>query len=122
MSVRVAIIEDDVATLSLLVLVLGLISGVEVVSKHSAVLPGLASVFELRPDVVVLDLSMPNVGGKDAIDTLAATGAEVVVFSALLADDSPTLAGVAAQFAKTARGQGDLSAWFRARALKEDTT
>ena len=75
---------DDVAALRLVTrTVLELEPGVEVVGEAGDGRTALAEVERLRPDVLVLDLSLPELDGLEVLEQLAQVSPEtrVVVFS-----------------------------------------
>ena len=75
---------DDVAALRLVTrTVLELEPGVEVVGEAGDGRTALADVERLKPDVLVLDLSLPELDGLEVLEELArvSPGTRVVVFS-----------------------------------------
>ncbi len=91
---RVLVVEDEPDVRQLLELTLGLELGLEVVA---AVATGAAAVDAARrtePDLVVLDLGLPDLPGLDVIGLLlaAAPAARIVVFSARDDRESKTAA------------------------------
>ena len=75
---------DDVAALRLVMrTVLELEPGIEVVGEAGDGATALAEVGDLRPDVLVLDLSLPQLDGLELLEQIHALSPEtrVVVFS-----------------------------------------
>lgn len=66
-NIRVAIVEDHTVVRQGLVSLLGAQSGLEVVGHGGSGFEGLRLVREHRPDVLVLDLSLPDMSGIDVI-------------------------------------------------------
>jgi len=62
--------------------------GLEVVGEAGDALAGIKAVAQLRPDVVLLDLSMPGMDGLEAIPLMREASPEsvIVVFSGFAAD------------------------------------
>jgi DNA-binding NarL/FixJ family response regulator len=80
---------DDVAALRLVIrTVLELDGDVRVVGEAGDGLTALADVERLRPDVVVLDLSLPERDGLEVIEALAKRSPEtrIIVFSGYAAE------------------------------------
>ena len=59
------------------------LDGMEVVGEAAGAADALAAVAELRPDVIVLDLGMPEMDGLEALTRLSGTAPDtrVVVYS-----------------------------------------
>ena len=82
---RVLLVEDDSALRGLLSLIFGDDDGFDVVGQTGDGREAIALARELRPDVVLLDLAMPGIGGLEALPMIRAVApdAKVVVFSGL---------------------------------------
>jgi DNA-binding NarL/FixJ family response regulator len=89
MNTRVLIVDDDPLVRSALVLMLGGQSDVEVVGEAGDGRDGVAMVAELRPDVVLMDIRMPQLNGLDATRALHETPdpPRVIVLTTFDADD-----------------------------------
>jgi DNA-binding NarL/FixJ family response regulator len=61
----------------------------EIAGEASGVLEAVASIAELRPDVVLLDVHMPDGGGVEVIRQAAGAGERVPIFLALSVSDDP---------------------------------
>jgi DNA-binding NarL/FixJ family response regulator len=74
---------DDVAAMRLVLRTVLELEGMTVVGEAGDGAVGIEEIAELRPDVVVLDLSMPGLDGLEAIPLIheRSPGAEIVVFS-----------------------------------------
>ena len=86
---------DDVPELRMLMkLVLEEDGDVRVAGEAGDGRTGVAEIAELQPDVVVLDLSMPDMDGLEAIPRIheAAPSAKIVVFSGFEADRMASIA------------------------------
>ncbi len=107
---RVLIVDDEPAVRELLRLALELEGGFAVVAEASDGLQGIDLAREHQPDLVLLDLLMPGMGGLEAVEHMArvAPAAKVVVLTAIdrssIAPD--TIANIDGFFEKTS----DLSA------------
>jgi DNA-binding NarL/FixJ family response regulator len=89
MTVRVLIVDDHPLTRDALVRLLGA-HGFEVCGEAGGGEDAVRLARELGPDLVLLDLAMPGLGGLDALPLIreAAPGAEVVVLTASEDEDS----------------------------------
>jgi DNA-binding NarL/FixJ family response regulator len=74
---------DDVAAMRLVLRTILELEGLTVVGEAGDGAVGVDEIAELKPDVVVLDLSMPGLDGLEAIPLIheRAPEAEIVVFS-----------------------------------------
>src|SRR2546421_4701281 len=88
--IRVIVADDQTAVREGLVTLLGLLPEVEVVGAAADGLEALALVAELQPDVVLMDLRMPQLDGVEATRCIRQTqsGTEVVVLTTYADDDS----------------------------------
>jgi DNA-binding NarL/FixJ family response regulator len=80
---------DDVAAMRLLLrAVLEVQRDIEIVGEAGEGRTALADVEQLRPDVLVLDISLPELDGLEVLEELAARAPEtrVVVFSGFAAE------------------------------------
>jgi DNA-binding NarL/FixJ family response regulator len=113
----VLIVDDEPAVRDLLRLALDLEGGFTVVAEAGDGRQGIDLARLHQPDLVLLDLLMPGMGGLEAVDDIArvAPAAKVVVLTAVdrssLGPDS--IAGIAGFFEKTS----DLSAVTQALAV-----
>ena len=91
MTVRVLVVDDHPVVRSGLRLLLGTIDGLEVVGEAA---DGESAVRECRllgPDVVLMDLVMPGIGGLEATRRIRAAQPEVAVLVLTMSDDNDTL-------------------------------
>jgi two-component system response regulator NreC len=81
--IRVLLVDDHAVLRAGLEALLGLEPDLEVVGKASTGEEGVERVHAVRPDVVVMDLGMPGMGGLEATRQIAAseTGARVLVLT-----------------------------------------
>ncbi len=94
---RVVVADDQTAVREGLVTILGLMDGIEVVGSAGDGAGAVALATELAPDVVLMDLRMPGVGGIEATQQLRARcPATAVVVLTTYADDDSVLAALAA--------------------------
>jgi DNA-binding NarL/FixJ family response regulator len=89
MTTRVLIVDDDPLVRSALTLMLGGQSGVEVVGQAGDGREGVALAASLRPDVVLMDIRMPQLNGLDATREMHARAdpPRVIVLTTFDADD-----------------------------------
>ena len=91
MTVRILVVDDHPVVRSGLRLLLGTIEGLEVVGEAA---DGESAVRECRllgPDVVLMDLAMPGVGGVEATRRIRAAQPEVAILVLTMSDDDDTL-------------------------------
>ncbi len=81
---RTVVVEDQLMFLQLLVGMLQAINGLEVVATASTAAAGIHACRELQPDLLILDLGLPDQNGIAVAEALAATkpSARVIVLSA----------------------------------------
>jgi DNA-binding response OmpR family regulator len=84
--VRVALIEDDAAIRTSLMR--GLASKGHVVSTAPTGLEGLSAVIDSKPDVVLLDLGLPDVDGRDVLAMLRGVSDVPVIVTTARDDDA----------------------------------
>ncbi|MER5889937.1 response regulator transcription factor [Streptomyces sp. NPDC001941] len=107
---RVVVADDQAVVREGIVMLLGLLPGIEVVGAARDGEEAVALVAELAPDVVLMDLRMPRVDGVEATRRIRADhpGTEVVVLTTYADDDSlfPALrAGARGYLTKDAGGE-----------------
>ncbi len=96
-TVRVAVVDDHPVFRRGLVTVLEELPGVEVVAEAADGAGAVAAVAEHRPDVVLMDLRMPGMGGLEATARIAAAHPEVgVVVLTMDTDDDAVFAALRA--------------------------
>ncbi len=91
MPLRVVLADDHDLVRSGVRALLGMIEGVQVVGEAREGAELVAVVDSLRPDVVLTDLSMPGLGGLDAIATLHARHPEIRVLVLSMHDGVDTI-------------------------------
>ena len=81
--IRVLLVDDAVETRRLVRLALRLRGGFEVLAETGSGEEAVSLVRDLQPDVVVLDLGLPDLAGREVLTQVrdAAPGVQVVVFS-----------------------------------------
>ncbi|MBI3648032.1 MAG: response regulator transcription factor [Actinobacteria bacterium] len=67
MTVRVLVVDDHPAFRRALTSALGMVDGLEVAGEAGGGVAACEEAEELRPDVVLMDLSMPDLSGIDAM-------------------------------------------------------
>lgn len=75
--IRVLIADDHPVVRSGLVMILQQAMGIEVVAEAGTGLEAIALFGQHRPDVVLMDLKMPKMGGVEAIATIRQTHPDV---------------------------------------------
>jgi len=118
MTLRILLVDDHPVVRSGLRLLLGTIEGVEVVGESADGSAAVRDCRVLRPDVVLMDLTMPVMGGIEATRRIRAAQPEVAVLILTMSDDDATLltalrAGAGGYLLKEA-GQEDIMAAIRA--------
>jgi DNA-binding NarL/FixJ family response regulator len=94
---RVIIADDQASVREGLVLLLGMVPGIEVTAAAADGQQALDLVAEHHPDVILLDLHMPVIDGIQATRTLTAGHPEVaIVILTTYADDTSVLAALRA--------------------------
>jgi DNA-binding NarL/FixJ family response regulator len=90
MSVTVVVVDDQAVVREGLVLLLGLLPGIEVVGSAGDGEAALHLVAERRPDVALMDLRMPRMDGVEATRRIRAEhpGTQVVVLTTYSDDES----------------------------------
>lgn len=106
---RVVVVDDQTVVREGIVMLLGLLPGIEVVGSGGDGEEAVRLVAELAPDVVLMDLRMPRVDGAEATRRIRAEypGTQVVVLTTYADDESlfPALrAGARGYLTKDAGG------------------
>jgi DNA-binding NarL/FixJ family response regulator len=97
MSVRVLVVDDQTVVREGLVLLLGLLPGVEVAGAAADGREAVLLAGSLRPDVVLMDLRMPRMDGVEATRRIRAEHPEIhVVVLTTYSDDESVFAALAA--------------------------
>jgi DNA-binding NarL/FixJ family response regulator len=92
MTIRVVLADDQSVIREALALLLSATGDIEVVATAADGNEAIARVLEHRPDVALLDLQMPGMGGTDATAALAAQAPDVrVLILTTYADDDAIL-------------------------------
>jgi DNA-binding LytR/AlgR family response regulator len=74
MALRTLIVDDEPVARQVLREELELLEGVEIVSEASNGVEALTEIHQKKPDLVLLDLQMPEMGGFEVVRNLKATG------------------------------------------------
>lgn len=86
---RVVVVEDSLVQRAKLVAVLEADADIKVVGEATTALEAIALVTSLRPDVITLDLNIPDGGGQYALEQIMATiPTPILVLSSTVADES----------------------------------
>ncbi|MFF3831201.1 response regulator [Streptomyces sp. NPDC002458] len=110
MSARVVVADDQSVVREGIVMLLGLLPGIEVVGAAKDGDEAVALVAEMSPDVVLMDLRMPRCDGVEATRRIRREhpGTQVVVLTTFADDDSlftALQAGARGYLTKDARGE-----------------
>ncbi|MFD7896260.1 response regulator [Streptomyces sp. NPDC059568] len=110
MTARVIVADDQAVVREGIVMLLGLLPGIEVVGAAKDGEEAVALVAELGPDVVLMDLRMPRCDGVEATRRIRAEhpGTQVVVLTTYADDDSlfaALRAGARGYLTKDAQGE-----------------
>jgi DNA-binding NarL/FixJ family response regulator len=89
--IRIAVVEDDLASRKLLVSTLEADPDYVVVAEFSEGKAAVAAIPELAPDIVLVDLGLPDVSGIDVIRRLKALDAECNVLVVTTFGDEKTV-------------------------------
>jgi len=119
--IRVLIVDDQAPFRAALRMVVELTDGFEVAGEAHDGESGLAMADELAPDLVLMDVQMPGIGGLEATRRLTAAhdGVKVIVLSTYHAEEyeAPALdAGAIAFISKSDFGPHSLAALLEADA------
>ena len=96
-TVRIVVVDDHPVVRDGVRSMLSAVDGFEVVGEASSGPEAVDRVMATDPDVVVMDLRMPGVGGVDAVRELRARGARASVLVLTTYDtDSDTVAAIEA--------------------------
>jgi len=91
MSVRVVVADDHAVVREGLRALLGAVDGFDLVGTASTGREAIRSAVTLRPDVLVLDINMPDGSGIDAARQLAQTAPDVAVLMLTMFDDDDSV-------------------------------
>lgn len=104
MPLRVLVVDDDAAVRDVIRVVLSFEPGIKIVGEASDGVEAIEEVNRLRPDAVVLDLTMPRMGGAEALPILLRDhpSLRVVTLSAV-AEVDPVVAQLSAAVVEKTR-------------------
>ena len=86
---RVVVVEDSLVQRAKLVAVLEADNDIRVIGEATTAVEAIALVASLRPDVVTLDLNIPDGGGQYALEQIMAnTPTPILVLSSTVSDES----------------------------------
>jgi DNA-binding NarL/FixJ family response regulator len=91
--VRVLVADDSDAFQRAAAQVIDVSPGFELAATASTGEEAISLSEQLHPDLVLLDVRMPGMGGIAAAGTIAAAGAQVVLISGGPREDAPGMAG-----------------------------
>ena len=86
MSIRVIIVDDELLALHLLSSILSDIDGIELVAECTNGHQAVDAVMKYNPDVMFLDIQMPEMNGFDVIAAIQGDVLPVVVFTTAYAE------------------------------------
>jgi len=89
--IRVLVADDHPVFRDGLAMLLGSVDGIEVVGTAANGLVAVESAVRLRPDVVVMDVQMPELNGVEATRRLAAEAPEVGILVLTMSEDDGTV-------------------------------
>jgi DNA-binding NarL/FixJ family response regulator len=89
--IRIAVVEDDLASRKMLVSTLQAGPDYVVVAEFSEGKPAVAAIPHLAPDIVLVDLGLPDISGIDVIRKLKALNAECNVLVVTTFGDEKTV-------------------------------
>ena len=89
--IRIAVVEDDLASRKMLVSTLQADPDYIVVAEFSEGKPAVAAVPHLAPDIVLVDLGLPDISGIDVIRKLKALNADCNVLVVTTFGDEKTV-------------------------------
>ena len=91
MNVRVALVEDDNDLRASLVRLLNKTSEIRVVGDYADAKSALADIARQKPDVVLMDVNLPEMGGVECVRPLKVLLPEVHVLMLTVHDDNDSL-------------------------------